>query len=244
MLRIMSFVEPATSKELILPVTPAKYVWRHLTKIEVVSLDQVGEASLHGGPKLGDCTLENVLLPAQEYPFMVPGGQAAPYVYLETLEAWCDKGARLQWMVSATPVNASVIIEEISQGERDGTNDVYVTIILRQWKRLETPVLAVSGGGADTARDSQTGSAAAKNYTVQPGDCLWTIAEQYYGSGSQYKKLAAANPDIKNPNLIYPGQVLTIPAADDLPAANTDSTSVALADSVQGAWTGDEWVLK
>ena len=74
---------------------------------------------------------------------------------------------------------------------------------------------------------------------LQPGDCLWTLAEQYYGDGAQYKKLAAANPDIKNPNLIYPGQVLTIPPADDLPAAGQDSASVALSDSLE--WTGSGW---
>ena len=61
MLRIMSFVEPATSKELILPVTPGRYFWRHPTKLETVSLDQLGEATLHGGYKMGDCTLEDVL---------------------------------------------------------------------------------------------------------------------------------------------------------------------------------------
>ena len=240
MLRIMSFVEPATSKELVLPVTPSQYFWRHPTKIEVVSLDQIGEASLHGGYKMGDCTLDKVLLPAQEYPFLVPGGRAAPYEYLYQLELWCDAGAKLQWIVSGTPVNASVLLEEITQGEQDGTNDVYVTIAMRQWQKLETPVLSLSGGGADTARDSQTGAATAKTYTVQAGDCLWTLAEKYYGDGSQYKKLAAANPDIKNPNLIYPGQVLTIPPADSLPAAGPDSAGTALSDRL--TWTGSGWV--
>lgn len=240
MLRIMSFVEPATSKELVLPVTPSQYFWRHPTKIEVVSLDQIGEASLHGGYKMGDCTLDKVLLPAQEYPFLVPGGRAAPYEYLYQLEQWCDAGAKLQWIVSGTSVNASVLLDEITQGEQDGTNDVYVTIAMRQWQKLETPVLSLSGGGADTARDSQTGAATAKTYTVQAGDCLWTLAEKYYGDGSQYKKLAAANPDIKNPNLIYPGQVLTIPPADDLPAAGPDSAGTALSDRL--TWTGSGWV--
>lgn len=241
MLRIMSFVEPATSKELILPVTPARYFWRHPTKLETVSLDQLGEATLHGGYKMGDCTLENVLLPAQQYPFMVPGSRAAPYEYLYDLEVWCDKGAQLQWIVSGTSVNASVVIEEITQGEQDGTNDLYLTIAMRQWQRLETPVLALSGGGATTARDSQTGAASTKTYTVQSGDCLWSLAEKYYGDGSQYKKLAAANPEITNPNLIYPGQVLTIPAADDLPAAQADSSSAALAGRLN--WTGSGWTL-
>ena len=239
MLRIMSFVDPSTSKELVLPVTPPRYFWRHPTKIEVVSLDQLGEATLHGGYKMGDCTLENVLLPAQQYPFMVPGSRAAPYEYLYDLEVWCDKGAQLQWIVSGTSVNASVLIEEITQGEQDGTNDLYITIAMRQWQRLETPVLALSGGGATTARDSQTGAASTKTYTVQSGDCLWNLAEKYYGDGTQYKKLAAANPEITNPNLIYPGQVLTIPPADDLPAASPDSASTVLSDQLQ--WTGSGW---
>ena len=138
------------------------------------------------------------------------------------------------------------MIEEITQGEQDGTNDLYLTIVMRQWKKPEVPVLSVSGGSAQTARDSQTGAASAKTYKVQAGDCLWSIAERYYGSGSQYKRLAAANPAIKNPNLIYPGQVLTIPAADDLPTAGPDSASVALADATASVWdpVAQSWTLK
>lgn len=242
MLRIMSFVDPAASRELVLPVTPSQYFWRHPAKLETVRLDQLGEATLYGGYAMGDCTLRDVLLPAQAYPFLVPGARAAPYEYLETLETWCDQGARLQWMVSGTPVNAAVLIEEITQGERDGTNDVYITIVMRQWQKLETPVLALSGGGAASPRDSQTGAASTKTYTVQVGDCLWTLAEKYYGDGTQYKRLAAANPAITNPDLIYPGQVLTIPPAGGLPAANADSPSAALAASLQ--WTGDGWTME
>lgn len=73
MLRIMSFLEEATGKELVLPVTPAKYFWRHPNGIETVQLDQLGEINLPGGSRMGDCTLEDVLLPAQLYPFCVPG---------------------------------------------------------------------------------------------------------------------------------------------------------------------------
>ena len=106
-------------------------------------------------------------------------------------------------------------------------------------KKEEPFFLALSGGGAASPRDSQTGAASAKTYTVQSGDCLWALAEKYYGDGTQYKRLAAANPFITNPNLIYPGQVLTIPPADGLPAAGEDSHSAALADSLR--WTGDGW---
>ena len=60
----------------------------------------------------------------------------------------------------------------------------------------------------------------------------------------KYKKLAAANPEITNPNLIYPGQVLTIPPSDNLPAANEDSASMSLAGYVRSTWTGDDWDLE
>ena len=52
-----------------------------------------------------------------------------------------------------------------------------------------------------------------KTYTVKSGDCLWNIAKQFYGSGSDYTKIYNANKGTirGNPNLIYPGQVLTLP---------------------------------
>ena len=51
---------------------------------------------------------------------------------------------------------------------------------------------------------------AGTTYTVVPGDTLWGIATAYYGDGSRYPEIAAAN-GIENPNLIFPGQVFTIP---------------------------------
>lgn len=45
--------------------------------------------------------------------------------------------------------------------------------------------------------------------SVQKGDTLWSIAEQFLGSGSNYKQLAAWN-NISNPNLIYIGQQILL----------------------------------
>ena len=50
--------------------------------------------------------------------------------------------------------------------------------------------------------------------TVQPGYTLWGIAQQNFGDGVLYVQVFEANKDkIKDPDLIYPGQVFTIPAA-------------------------------
>lgn len=48
---------------------------------------------------------------------------------------------------------------------------------------------------------------------VAPGASLWRIARQAYGSGTAYTVIFSANREqIRNPDLIYPGQVFTMPA--------------------------------
>jgi LysM repeat protein len=51
---------------------------------------------------------------------------------------------------------------------------------------------------------------APRTYTVVSGDTLWAISERFYGEGNRYQQIADAS-GIPNPDLIYPGQVLTIP---------------------------------
>ena len=55
------------------------------------------------------------------------------------------------------------------------------------------------------------GASAVTNHRVQSGDSMWKIAVKYeVGLGEIIK----ANPNISNPELIYPGQVITIPTID------------------------------
>jgi nucleoid-associated protein YgaU len=51
---------------------------------------------------------------------------------------------------------------------------------------------------------------APRTYTVVSGDTLWAIAERFYGDGNKYPQIAEAS-GISNPDLIHPGQVVTIP---------------------------------
>lgn len=55
------------------------------------------------------------------------------------------------------------------------------------------------------------GASAATTHTVVKGDTMWKIAVKYEVGLSEIK---AANPQIKNPDLIYPGDVLKIPTTD------------------------------
>ncbi len=52
-------------------------------------------------------------------------------------------------------------------------------------------------------------------YTVKKGDYLSKIAKEVYGDASKYNVIFEANkPMLKDPDLIYPGQVLRIPKLD------------------------------
>ncbi len=53
-----------------------------------------------------------------------------------------------------------------------------------------------------------------QTYTVVSGDSLSKIAKRYYGDANQWNRIYEANRDqIKNPDLIHPGQRFTIPGA-------------------------------
>ncbi|MEO0385541.1 MAG: peptidoglycan-binding protein LysM [Pseudomonadota bacterium] len=56
-------------------------------------------------------------------------------------------------------------------------------------------------------------SDAADFHTVEKGDTLWAVSQKAYGDGSKYMKIFEANkPMLSDPDKIYPGQVLRVPA--------------------------------
>ena len=61
------------------------------------------------------------------------------------------------------------------------------------------------------AAAAMTVPALAASHTVQRGDTMWKLAVQYQVGTSE---IIDANPQVANPNLIYPGDVLTIPETD------------------------------
>ena len=74
--------------------------------------------------------------------------------------------------------------------------------------------------------------AGAASYTVQRGDSLWKIAKEQLGSGTQWNRIYEANQNaIRDPNLIYVGQQLTIPETEQTksnPNTNTDKEEPAM----------------
>lgn len=85
----------------------------------------------------------------------------------------------------------------------------------------ETAGEVVAEGAAETGAEAGAGAEPAAavvapvTVTVQPGFTLWQIASEQLGAGPRYVQVFEANKDqIRDPDLIYPGQVFTIPEAE------------------------------
>jgi nucleoid-associated protein YgaU len=78
--------------------------------------------------------------------------------------------------------------------------------------RIETPFLREE----PEAVAAITSASGENVITVQWGHTLWGIAQQHFGEGVAYVQIYEANRDqIRNPDLIYPGQIFTLPERTD-----------------------------
>ena len=74
----------------------------------------------------------------------------------------------------------------------------------------ETVVRGNKGSIAITGRKAPSAIYLPDIYTVKRGDTLWDICDHYYENPWQWPKLWSYNPDIRNPNWIYPGDQLRL----------------------------------
>jgi nucleoid-associated protein YgaU len=86
--------------------------------------------------------------------------------------------------------------------------------------RIETPFQRVAAPPPRAVAPGVPGDAPAVRravaVTIQPGDTLWAISENRYGAGIRYVQVYRANRDrIRDPDLIYPGQVFDLPELAD-----------------------------
>ena len=110
-----------------------------------------------------------------------------------------------QWRADLPAVDTGVYTLRIDEVDSEGE---VVSRVETPFKREEPTELAKLNTGTAT----ENGPAVAL-ITVQPGNTLWGIARNAYGKGTLYVRVFEANRDsIRDPDLIFPGQVFAVPA--------------------------------
>ncbi|HEY9538379.1 MAG TPA: Ig-like domain-containing protein, partial [Kiloniellaceae bacterium] len=155
------------------------------------------QAEAEDGIAHGDLVLDSV--DYDEGGRAVVGGRAAPgtrmLIYLDNrLVGDTVAGAEGRWSYApAEPVSEGLHSLRVDQVGSDG----------EVLARVETPF----------SREAMRVASAGEDFViVQPGNSLWRIARRTYGHGIQYSVIYEANQaQIRDPDLIYPGQVFQLP---------------------------------
>lgn len=131
---------------------------------------------------------------------------------------------RLKFENVEVPLNINKYLSEMTytDEEEDNADDLQLTFDDRESKWLGD-WLKITPTIIRTTKQVKKEVAAENviNYTVKKGDTLWEIAKQYLGSGTKYTQIASEN-NIKNPNLIYPGQVFKITVGGEVTTTATE----------------------
>lgn len=211
----------------LMPQTPAKLSVKISGKNTTVTLLNEGEINFLKYPGLTEITLPLV------FPMLTASKR--PDYYLTLLERAKTQRTTTQFIMTRTTpagqllfdTNIKVSVEDYTI-EESATNglDVSVEVKLKQYRDYSTKTVAIKttvkhNDSKDTTVKKMatvqttrpaTNAPQTKTYAVKKGDTLWGIAKKYYGNGAKYPTIYNANKGkIKNPNLIYVGQVFSIP---------------------------------
>lgn len=217
----------------LLPVTPKELKVKVTGNNQKVTLINEGDVNVLKKPGLTDVEFECVLPNTKDSTSIFNGGFQNAQHFLGYFEELKTSQEPFQFIVNrAMPngnplynTNIKVALEDYQIAESADTGfDVRVKVNLRQWKSYGSKTVtlqtqnSVTVASATEARPAESSPAPAQQttYTVVKGDSLWAIARRFYNSGALYTKIYEANADLfsgRSPNLIYPGDVLVIPAA-------------------------------
>ena len=132
-------------------------------------------------------------------------GSGAVRVYLDNRPVGdAPVGADGQWSAEIGGAEAGTYTLRVDQIDAEG----------EVVSRIETPFLREAEGDlADLVGQAQEAGQTIAMRTVQPGNTLWAIARDRYGEPLMYVQVFEMNRDrIRDPDLIYPGQVFVLPA--------------------------------
>jgi len=218
-------------KNCLLPVPPGKIQIKINNQNKTVTLINEGEINILKKTGLTDIEFE-CEIPQVRYPYAVykSGFKDAGY-FMDIFKELKTSKRPFQFIVCRkfpdgkqllnTNIKVSLEDYKITEDTKDGF-DFKVKFNLKQWRDYGSKAVNIQisaskpHANVEPQRDETTSPepAIAQSYTVVKGDCLWNIAKRFYGNGSKYTVIYDANRGVVggNPNLIYPGQVLTIPA--------------------------------
>lgn len=203
------------SEKLQLPVPPPAYTVGKTSNNSTFLVENIGEVSFIGKSNLTTLPSIETFFPKKVYNFCQYSTFPKPSECVELINKWISSGKPIRYNITGTSVNLECTIESFEYKEQDGTGDIFFTLELKEYRRIvlqtTTATAATSTSKTVVTAKRVVTKVIPKTYTVKKGDTLSLIAKKVYGNSNKWKDLYNKNKSkIKNPNSIYPGQVLVI----------------------------------
>lgn len=207
----------AEKEKIQLPVLPEEFFVTNGSYNESVNVVGLGEIIImQSRPALQFSW--SCFFPATEFPGLQVGRITKPLSLIQKINKWKASKKPVHLIVTACGVDLYATIEDFKYSEVGGDPGTYqYSITMKEYREIKVRQVKVNipkqKATVKKKKKRVNNTVQPKTYKVKSGDCLWNIAKKFYGNGAQYTKIYNANRGVigGNPNLIYPGQVLTIP---------------------------------
>lgn len=214
------FTEIETGARLALSMLPEKTKHKGSASFQSYDIINIGEVKIPKGTNLLTFSW-NATLPGRSRrnaSYVKRQHWRNPDEIISLWEKWRKEGTRIRLMITETPINYDVYLDDYQAEATGGNGDYEYSIAFLEAKAVEVYTvnelnIKPSAKTNTNSTASRPPAATAKTYTVKSGDSLWKIAQKSLGKGGRYMEIFNLNKDkLKNANLIYPGQVLTLPS--------------------------------
>ena len=205
------------AEKLRFPVLPERINIRKGLANTSVAIQGLGEVVIMQDPSALLVSFSSSF-PAQPFPGVQFENLKPPVDIVEQIDKWKTSNRPVQFMVTNTVVNTHFAIDSFNYFERGGDiGTIYYTIVLKEYKEVAARQVTIENEAAvipEPAPERVDNRLPELTHTVVPGDSLYAIARRILGRGSKWPKIFELNREIiRNPSLIFPGQVLRLPAA-------------------------------
>lgn len=182
-----------------------------------VNIINLGAVDFPNGVALDAVTWRSFFPARYDASYCKTANLLAPTEYRNRLSSWKDAGTPLQLIIPAAEINKTMYLQAFKWDVKGFEGDLYYEVTFKEYKEIRplqiaTSVAVVKSAQAQTpaARPPAPTPPKAKTYTVQRGDTLSGIAKK--NGIASWNTLYEKNKAVigSNPNLIKPGQVLTL----------------------------------
>ncbi|EQB4336217.1 LysM peptidoglycan-binding domain-containing protein [Clostridium botulinum] len=206
----------------ILPVLPEKIEFDEDGNNKTYDIINLGEINTINKPKLMEISFES-FFPKHKGPYVSSEQLFEPSFYIAKIREWRDKKQKIRFIFTGSPleINDLFTIENFKPSEEGGeVGDVHYSIELKRYKNYAAKKVVIVNKKDSNKKAVKTSNKPPrpsntnkpKTHTVSGNGTLWHIAKRYLGDGNKWPQIYNLNKDkIKNPNLIYTGQVLRLP---------------------------------